>query len=159
MYHYIAAVLHSPIGRLFPGMCNYEMIYFNYTAPAVLGRFPIVFPESNQTEDLINTISSYLMCLNRQIYTADYGVADWLQELEENIRPFDGDIKSENDDSLLNTLYCIKKQILETSRLGKYRFKMGLHDILRLSCTYWLVIKISASKVIFFFALFVSIFL
>ncbi len=123
-------------------------------APAVLGHFPIVFPESNQTEDLINTISSYLMFLNGQIYTADYGVADWLQKLssfyeqilsllildtyfindidsrlldalEENIHPYAGDTESENGDSLLNALYYIKKQILETSRLGKYRFKIN----------------------------------
>jgi hypothetical protein len=102
------------------------------------------------------------MFLNRQIYTADYGVADWLQKLssfyeqilsllildtyfinyidsrlldalEENIHPYAGDTESENGDSLLNALYYIKKQILETSRLGKYRFKIELPDILSFS--------------------------
>lgn len=161
-YHYITAVLNSPIARLFPAVCKSEMIYSNYTSPAVLGRFPIVYPDSSQTEDLINTISSYLMFLNRQIYAADYGVSDWLQELagfyeqisnllildtyfindidpafmaalEENIHPYAGDLESENDDSLLNALYYLKERILETSKSGKYGFKMGLPDILSFS--------------------------
>lgn len=164
-YHYITAVLNSPIARLFPAVCKSEMIYSNYMSPSVFGRFPIVFPESSQTEDLINTVSSYLMFLNRRIPTTDYtdyGTSDWLKELagfyeqisnllildtyfindidpafmealEENIHPYAGDMESEDDDSLLNALYCIKEQILETSRSGKYRFKIGLPDILSFS--------------------------
>lgn len=161
-YSYITAVLNSPIARLFPAVCKSEMIYSDYMSPEVFGRFPIVFPDSNQTEDVINTISSYLMFLNRKIYTADYGFSDWLKELagfyeqissllildtyfindidpglldalEENIHPYAGDTESENDDSLLNALYYIKEQILETTRFGKYRFKMGLPDVLSFS--------------------------
>jgi hypothetical protein len=161
-YSYVTAVLNSPIARLFPAVCKSEMIYSNYTTPAVLGRFPIVFPDKCLTEDLINTVSGYLMFLNRQIYAADYGVTDWLRELagfyenissllildtyflndidpglmdslEENIHPYAEDIESENSDSLLSALYYIKQKIIETSRFGKYRFKMGLPDILSLS--------------------------
>jgi hypothetical protein len=165
-YPYVTTVLNSPIARLFPVMCRSEMIYSNYTYPAVIKRFPIVFPDNGITEDLINTISSYLTFLNKQIYAADfatnYGQTDWLQELEsfyanissllildtyfindldprlldafeENIHPFAGDIESEDDYGLLNALDYIKQQILETSRFGKYRFKMGLPDILNSS--------------------------
>jgi hypothetical protein len=159
-YLYITAILNSPIARLFPAICKSEMSYSNFTSPAVLGHFPIVFPDSNQIEDMINTISSYLMFLNRQIYAAsDYGVPDCLQELtrfyeqissllildtyfindidsglldalEENIHPYAGDTEAEKDDSLLNALNYTKEQILETTRFGKYRFKIGLPDIL-----------------------------
>ena len=95
------------------------------------------------------------MFLNRQKYATDYGVTDWLQELvgfyeqisnllvldtyfindldprlldalEENIHPYAGDMDSENSDSLLSALYYIKKQILEASSSGKYKFNMGL---------------------------------
>ncbi len=161
-YPYVTALLNSPIARLFPAVCRSEMIYSNYAAPAILRRFPIVFPDNGLTEDLINTISSYLTFLNKQIYAADYGVTDWLQELagfyenilsllildtyfindldprlldsfEENIHPYAGDIESEDNDGLLSALDYTKQQILETSRFGKYRFKMGLPDILSFS--------------------------
>ncbi|MGB9940538.1 hypothetical protein [Methanosarcina sp.] len=127
-YAYITAVLNSPIARLFPSICRSEMTYSGYTAPAVMKRFPIIFPDSRLTEDLINTISSYLVFLNRQKYARDYGVPDWLRELtgfyeqisnllvldtyfindlgpgllnalEENIHPYSGDIDSEDNDS------------------------------------------------------------
>lgn len=158
-YPYITAVLNSPIARLFPAVCKSEMLFSSYTAPTVLKRFPIVFPDNKLTEDLINTIFSYLMFLNRQKYAKDYGVPDWLRELagfyeqissllvldtyflnnidprllnalEENIHPYAGDMDSEDSDSLLNALYYIKQQILETSCSGKYKFNMGLPGML-----------------------------
>ena len=49
-----------------------------------------------------------------------------LEVFEENIHPYAGDLESENSESLLNALYYIKQQILETSSFGKYRFGMGL---------------------------------
>jgi hypothetical protein len=161
-YSYITAVLNSPIATLFPAMCKAEGIFSDYTVPAVLGRFPIRFPDNWMTEYLISTISSYLMFLYQQIYKADYEVPYLLKELtqfyeqisnllildtyliidldpefinilEENIHSYAGDIESENDDSLLNTLCYIKERILETSRFGKFRFKRGLADILSFS--------------------------
>jgi hypothetical protein len=158
-YPYITAVLNSPISRLFPVVCKSEMINSTYTAPPVMRRFPIVFPDNKLTEDLINTISSYLMFLNMERYATNCRVTDWLQELasffeqissllildtylindidsrllndlEENIHPYAGDMESENSDSLLSALYCIKQRILETSSFGKYRFNMGLPEIL-----------------------------
>ena len=161
-YPYVTAVLNSPIARLFPAVCKYKMIYTSYASPEVLRHFPIVFPTNKLTEDLINTISSYLMFLNSQKYAAVYGVTDWVRELagfyeqissllvmdtyfindidsklldalKENIHPYAGDIESENSDSLLSALYYIRQQILETSTFGKYRFKMGLPDFLSYS--------------------------
>ena len=158
-YPYVTAVLNSPIARLFPAACKSEMVFSSYTDPTVLKRFPIVFPNDKLTEDLINTIFSYLMFLNRQKYATDYGVPGWLQELvsfyeqisnllildtyfindldpkllnalAENIHPYAGEIESENSDSLLSALYYMKQQIIETSRFEKYRFNMGLPDIL-----------------------------
>ena len=78
-YPYITAVLNSPISRLFPVVCKSEMINSNYTAPTVMRRFPIVFPDNNLTEDLINTISSYLMFLN--ISTSPTGSENHLSPL------------------------------------------------------------------------------
>lgn len=158
-YPYVTAVLNSPIARLFPLVCKSELMYSSSVAPAVLKRFPIVFPDDRLTEDLINTISSYLVFLSEQKYKTDYGAADWLRELagfyeqisnllvldtyfindldprlldalEENIHPYAGDLESENSESLLGSLYYIKQQILETSSFGKYRFNMGLAGIL-----------------------------
>ena len=158
-YPYVTAVLNSPIARLFPAVCKSEMIFSDYTAPTVLRRFPIVFPDNRLNENLINTVSSYLVFLNRQKYATNYGVPDWLRKLagfyeqissllildtyflndidprlldalEENIHPYAGDMDSENSDSILNALYYIKQQILETSGSGKFKFNMGLPGML-----------------------------
>jgi hypothetical protein len=85
-YPYVTAVLNSPIARLFPALCKSEMIFENYTSPSVLGSFPIVFPDNRLTEGLINTISSYLIVLYKQIYLNQIysgysGVPKWLREL------------------------------------------------------------------------------
>jgi hypothetical protein len=171
-YPYVTAVLNSPIVRLFPALCRSELIFENYTSPSVLGFFPIVFPEDKLTEELINTISSYLIFLNRQIYAIQMysgysGVPQWMSELanfyeqtsnllvldsyfindldpklqtalEENIHPCAADPEAKNSDSLLGSLYYIKQKILETSKLGKYRFNMeGLtHSMYRIEYEY-----------------------
>lgn len=127
-YAYVTAVLNSSIARLFPSVCRSEMTYSSYIAPAVMKRFPILFPDNRLTEDLINTISSYLAFLNREKYARDYGAPDGLRELtgfyeqisnllvldtyfvndidprlldalEENIHSFAGDMDSETGNS------------------------------------------------------------
>ena len=150
---YVTAVLNSPIARLFPALCKSKMIFSDYTDPAVLGRFPIKFPDNRLKEDLINTLFGYLMFLNKQVYTANYRIPEWLQKLtdfyeqissllildtyfindidpkllkifEEYIHPYSEDIESENIDSLLNSLYYLRQQILETSRFERYSLNM-----------------------------------
>ncbi|MFZ2498923.1 MAG: hypothetical protein ACP5N0_11335 [Methanosarcina sp.] len=152
-YPYVTAVLNSSIARIFPAVCKSEMMYSSSVAPSVLKRFPIVFPDNRLTDELIDTISSYLVFLKRQKYSVDYGAADWLGELtgfyeqisnllildtyfindldpmlldalEENIHPYAGDMDSENSESLLGSLYYIKQQIFETSCFGKYSSNM-----------------------------------
>jgi hypothetical protein len=161
-YAYVTAVLNSPIARLFPAVCKSKMTYSSYTAPAVITRFPIVFPDNRLTEDLIDTISSYLTFLNREKYAKDYGVPDWLRKLtafyeqisnllvldtyfindldpgllnalEENIHPYAGDMNSEDSDSILSALYYIEHQILEASSSEKHKFNLGLPEILNFS--------------------------
>lgn len=161
-YVYVTAVLNSSIARLFPSVCKSEMMFSSYVAPAVIKHFPIVFPDNVLTEDLINTISSYLVFLNREKYARDYGVPDWLRELtdfyeqisnllvldtyfandldpgllnalEENIHPYAGNMNSEDSYSILSALYYIKQQILEASSSEKFKFNMGLPGILNFS--------------------------
>lgn len=148
-YPYVTAVLNSQISRLFPSVCKSELIYSSSVTPAVMKRFPIVFPEDKLTEDLITNISGYLMFLHQQKYAAGYSSANWLDELidfyeqisnvlvidtyfasgidprlldalEENIHPYAGDMESENDESLLSVLCYIKQRILESSNFKKY---------------------------------------
>jgi len=156
-YPYVTAVLNSQIARLFPSVCESEMLYSSSVAPAVMKRFPVVFPEDRLTEDLITNISGYLMFLNRQKNT--YCVAGWLDELtgfyeqisnllvmdvyfgdgidpklldalEDNIHPYAGDMGSESSDSLLSVLYYIKQRISETSNFKKYAFDSEFSGIL-----------------------------
>lgn len=158
-YPYVTAVLNSQISRIFPSVCEYEMIYSSSVSPAVMKRFPIVFPEERLTEDLITSISGYLMFLNQQKYIAGYNAANWLNELtgfydqisnllvmdayfaegidpklldalEENIHPYAGDVESESGESLLSILYYIKQRILENSNFKKYGFNTEFPGIL-----------------------------
>lgn len=158
-YPYVTAVLNSQISRLFPSVCESEMIYSSSVTPAVMKRFPIAFPEDRLTEDLITNISGYLMFLNQQKYAAGYGVANWLDELsgfyeqisdllvvdayfgngidpglldalEENIHPYAGDMGAESDESLLSVLHYIKQRILESSNFNKYGFTEEFSGIL-----------------------------
>ena len=59
-YSYVTSVLNSPIARIFPAVYRYEIMYSS-AAPSVLKRFPIVFPDNRLTEELIDTIYSYLV--------------------------------------------------------------------------------------------------
>lgn len=156
-YPYVTAVLNSQIARLFPSVCESEMLYSSSVAPAAMKRFPIVFPEDRLTEDLITNISGYLMFLNRQ-KNANCAVG-WLDELtgfyeqisnllvmdayfgdgidlklldalEDNIHPYAGDMESESSDSLLSVLYYIKQRISETSNIKKYAFDSEFPGIL-----------------------------
>ena len=158
-YPYVTAVLNSQIARLFPAVCESEMMYSSSVTPAVMKRFPIVFPEDRLTEDLITNISGYLMFLNRQKYAAGNGVAGWLDELtgfyeqisnllvmdayfgegidpkllytlEDNIHPYAGDMDSESSESLLSVLYYIKQKIFETSNFKNDRFDTKFSGIL-----------------------------
>ncbi|AKB73636.1 hypothetical protein MSLAZ_0375 [Methanosarcina lacustris Z-7289] len=158
-YPYVTAVLNSQIARLFPAICKSEMIYSSSVTPAVMKRFPIVFPEDRLTEELITNLSGYLMFLNRQKSEAGDSVAGWLDELtgfyehisnllvmdaylgdgidpmllyalEDNIHPYAGDMDSESSGSLLSVLYYIKKKILETSNFKKYAFDTEFTGIL-----------------------------
>jgi hypothetical protein len=160
-YPYVTAVLNSQISRIFPSVCESEMIYSNSVTPAVIKRFPIVFPEDRLTEDLITNISGYLMFLNQQKSAAGYSTANWLEELtgfyeqisdllvvdtylgegidprllgalEENIHPYAGDMESESDESLLSVLYYIKQRILESSNFKNYGFDEEFSGILSL---------------------------
>lgn len=160
-YPYVTAVLNSQISRIFPSVCESEMIYSNSVTPAVIKRFPIVFPEDRLTEDLITNISGYLMFLNQQKSAAGYSAANWLEELtgfyeqisdllvvdtylgdgidprllgalEENIHPYAGDMESESDESLLSVLYYIKQRILESSNFKNYGFDEEFSGILSL---------------------------
>jgi len=158
-YPYVTAVLNSQIARLFPAVCESEMMYSSSVTPAVMKRFPIVFPEDRLTEDLITNISGYLMFLNRQKSAAGNGVAGWLDELtgfyeqisnllvmdayfgegidptllyalEDNIHPYAGDMDSESSESLLSVLYYIKQKIFETSNFKNDRFDTKFSGIL-----------------------------
>lgn len=159
-YHYVTAVLNSQISRLFPSVCESKMIYSSSVTPSVMKRFPIAFPEDRLTEDLITSISGYLMFLNQQKYSAGYNASNWLDELagfydqlsdllvvdayfengidpklldalEENIHPFAGDMESESDESLLRVLHYIKQKILESSNFKNYGSGEGFYGILR----------------------------
>jgi len=134
-------------------------MYSSSVTPAVMKRFPIVFPEDRLTEDLITNISGYLMFLNRQKHAAGSGVAGWLDELtgfyeqisnllvmdayfgegidpkllyalEDNIHPYAGDMEAESSESLLSVLYYIKQKIFETSNFKNDRFDTKFSGIL-----------------------------
>lgn len=157
---YVTSVLNSSIAKLYPSVYKSEIMHMDYASPAALKRFPIVFPDNELTEELITTISGYLDFLNKQKYEADYWITDnWIWELtnfyeqisdllildtyfindldprllealEDNIHPYAGDMEAEDSGSLINALYYIKQQILETSNFGKYRFNAGLPGVL-----------------------------
>lgn len=156
-YPYVTAVLNSQIARLFPSVCESEMLYSSAVAPAAMKRFPIVFPEDRLTEDLIDNISGYLTFLNRQkhancavgwlgeltgfyeqisnllvmdVYFGEGIDQKLLDALEDNIHPYAGDMESESDDSLLSILYYIKQRISEVSSIKKYAFDSESSGIL-----------------------------
>ncbi|MFY1112181.1 MAG: hypothetical protein AB3K77_10945 [Methanosarcinaceae archaeon] len=83
-YLYVTAVLNSPLAKLFPSLCKNEMSYPVSLTPAVLKRFPIAFPEDSRVENLVSTLSSYLIYLHGQQYAAKEAEnSGWLDELTE----------------------------------------------------------------------------
>lgn len=165
MYSYVTAVLNSPIARIFPLVCKSEMMYSNTATPEALKRFPILFPDNRVTEELIDTIFSYITFLKGQKYASYCMNPGWIRELtdfyeqilnllvldtyfvndldsrlldalEENIHPYAGDLEFENNESLLGALSYIKQQIFETSSFGKYRLNTGIASLLSFSSEY-----------------------
>lgn len=67
-YFYVLAALNSSISRVFSEICQNNRLYNGSLTPAVLKRFPIVFPDEKNLESLISTLSSYLTYIHGHIY-------------------------------------------------------------------------------------------
>lgn len=160
LYLYVTAVLNSSIARAFPEIWSREGVQSrNKFNSQVLKRFPIAFPKKESTENIISTISRYLIYLNRQkqmakAYTipgyqelidfykriSDLLILDTyitndldpklLDVLAENITASDGGLEYSNDINLLIGLQEIKKNILSSPDFGKCRFSNEFTNIL-----------------------------
>lgn len=160
IYHYVTAVLNSSISRAFPEIWNREKVRENSNLyPKVLKRFPIVFPECETVETLINTISRYLIYLNIQKHTAKvYSLSNYqrliefykriadllildtyitndldpkfIEILAENIVSSEDEFEYSNDMSLLIALQGIKRNILENPDFRKCKFSNEFTNIL-----------------------------
>lgn len=160
LYHYVTAVLNSSISRVFPEVWNREKVRNNSGLyPKILKRFPIAFPESENAETLINTISRYLIYLNSQKHTAKiyslpnyqklidfykrmsdllildtYVTSDldprFIEILAENIVSSEDDFEYSDDMSLLIALQEIKKNVLRTPDFRKCKFSNEFTNIL-----------------------------
>jgi hypothetical protein len=125
----------------------------------MLKRFPITFPRKQITENIISTISRYLIYLNRQKQMAKiYAIPGYqelidfykrisdilfldtyitndldpklLEVLAENITPSDGGFEYSDDINLLIGLKEIKKNILSAPDFGECRFSNKFTNIL-----------------------------
>ncbi|WP_440945754.1 hypothetical protein ACSAZL_16855 [Methanosarcina sp. T3] len=67
-YFYVLAALNSSISRVFSEICQNDRLYNGSLTPAVLKRFPLVFPEERNLEYLISTLSGYLTYIQGYIY-------------------------------------------------------------------------------------------
>ncbi|MCQ1536106.1 hypothetical protein FTO70_10530 [Methanosarcina sp. KYL-1] len=162
MYHYVTAVLNSPVARLFPAVCRYRMVYCDTLTPSVLKRFPMAFPENEAVKNLISTLSSYLILIHRQKYAAaGAGASGSLRELagfyeeitnrlvldtylgiepapklldilEENIHPYAGEMEWESCESLLSAMQYVKQEITSILNTEKCGLDLGLPDVLSL---------------------------
>ncbi len=160
LYHYVTAVLNSSISRAFPEIWSREKVRNNNSLyPKILKRFPITFPESENAETLINTISRYLIYLNSQKHTAkiyslpgyqrlmefykrisDLLVLDtyitndldprFIEILAENIVSSEDEFEYSDDMSLLIALQEIKKNVLNTPDFRKCKFSNEFTNIL-----------------------------
>jgi hypothetical protein len=160
LYHYVTAVLNSSISRVFPEIWNREKVRnSNSLYPKILKRFPITFPESENTETLINTISRYLIYLNSQKHTAKvyslpgyqrliefykrisdllildtYVTSDldprFIEILAENIVSSEDEFEYSDDMGLLIALQEIKKNVLNTPDFRKCKFSNEFTNIL-----------------------------
>ena len=160
LYHYITAVLNSSISKAFPEVWGRENgLNKNKLCPEMLKRFPIAFPKSQTSENLVSTISRYLIYLNRQKHEAKvYGIPDYqrlidfykrisdilildaymtneidpklLEILAENITSSDEELEYSNDISLLIGLQSIKENILGSPDFRKCKFSNEFTNIL-----------------------------
>jgi hypothetical protein len=125
----------------------------------MLKRFPIVFPKSQTTENLVSTISRYLIYLNRQKHASKvYSIPGYqrlidfykrisdllildtymtndldpqlLEILEENITSSDEELEYSDDINLLIGLQAIKENILGSPDFRNCRFSNEFTNIL-----------------------------
>lgn len=160
LYHYVTAALNSSISRTFPEIWNREKVRNeNNLYPKIIKRFPIKFPKSEIIETLINTISRYLIYLNRQKYMVniysltvyqklidfykrilDFLILDTyvtndldprlIEILAENITSSEEEFEYSNDMGLLIAMQEIKKNILESPDFPKCKFSNEFTNIL-----------------------------
>lgn len=156
-YHYVLAVLNSSVARTLPSICMQENLNCGLTTPAALKRFPIAFPEDGLIENLVSTISRYLIYIHGQVYAAGssestqnlqafyarivnllildtYLTNDldprFLDILAENVSPLPEKFEYESGVEFMNTLRTTKENILETPDFGKCRFNAEFTNIL-----------------------------
>lgn len=160
LYHYVTAVLNSSISRAFPEIWSHKGVQNTGSLNSqMLKRFPIKFPEKEITENVISTITRYLIYLNRQKKMAKAYAIPGYQELvdfykrisdllildtyitndldpklldilAENITASDGGFEYTDDINLLIGLQEIKKNILNSPDFGKCRFSNEFTNIL-----------------------------
>jgi len=160
LYHYVTAVLNSTISKAFPEIWSREQGQNrSKLCPKMLKRFPIAFPKSQTTENLVSTISRYLIYLNRQKHAAKvYSIPGYqrlidfykrisdllildtymtndldpqlLEILEENITSSDEELEYSDDINLLIGLQAIKENILGSPDFRNCRFSNEFTNIL-----------------------------
>lgn len=160
LYLYVTAVLNSSIARAFPEIWSREGIQSRDKLNSqMLKRFPIAFPKKESVEDIVSTISRYLIYLNRQKQMAKaYAIPGYqelidfykrisdllildtyitndldpklLDVLTENITASDGGFEYSDDINLLIGLQEIKKNILNAPDFGNCRFSNEFTNIL-----------------------------
>lgn len=160
LYHYVTAVFNSSISRAFPEIWSHKGVQDTSSLSSqMLKRFPIKFPKKENTENVISTISRYLIYLNKQKQMAKaYAIPGYqelidfykrisdllildtyitndldpklLEILAENITASDGGFEYTDDINLLIGLQEIKKNILSSPDFGKCRFSNEFTNIL-----------------------------
>lgn len=160
LYLYVTAVLNSSIARAFPEVWSRKGVQSRSKLNSqMLKRFPIAFPKKDGIENIISTISRYLIYLNRQKQMAKaYAIPGYqelidfykrisdllivdtyitndldpklLDVLAENITASDGGFEYSDDINLLIGLQEIKKNILSAPDFGKCRFSNEFTNIL-----------------------------
>jgi hypothetical protein len=160
LYHYVTAVLNSSIARAFPEIWSRAGVQGTGNLNShMLKRFPITFPKKEVTENVISTISRYLIYLNRQKQMAKaYSIPGYqelidfykrisdllildtyitndldpklLDVLAENITASDGGFEYSDDINLLIGLQEIKKNVLSSPDFGMCRFSNEFTNIL-----------------------------
>ena len=160
LYHYVTAVLNSSIAKAFPEVWRRKEVQSRGKLNSqMLKRFPIAFPKKEGIENVISTISRYLIYLNRQKKMAKaYAIPGYqelidfykrisdllildtyitndldprlLDVLADNITASDGGFEYSDDINLLIGLQEIKKNILNSPDFGNCRFSNEFTNIL-----------------------------